>query len=65
MCVCVCVFGYDGSSLMHLGFLRSCSSLWCLGVSLQEASLVVEPGPWDEQTSVAVAHGLSSCGAWS
>ena len=27
MCVCVCVFGYDGSSLLHLGFLRSCSSL--------------------------------------
>ena len=63
------IFGCVGSSLLHAGFSLvvasgGCSSLRCVGVSLQWL-LLLPSTALGAQASVVVAPGLSSCGSWA
>ena len=59
------IFGCAGSSLLHelLSSCRSYSLVAVQGFLVAVASLVEGHGLWGTRVSVAVAHGLRSCGS--
>ena len=62
------IFGYAGSSLLHVGFSlveanRGQSAVAMQGLLIAVASLIVENRLQSTQASVLAVYGLNSCGS--